>query len=315
MHFDTLNEFIELGNCLSFSKAAQKLYVSQPTLSGHITELEKTIGAKLVTRERPVRLTAAGRLFYQNANTLVELYSETVEACRGLEASNETGSLTIKMAYAFETIKTPMRKLIASFRKEHPSIDVTVISGETGNLLDDLNLGRINCGFFSTSFDERVEQFKEEAQVETVPMHQAPLGLWMRRENPLALKDKVSIYDLEGRDYPMPSGERFSELTMAAQEILDAYNVKPHCRNEYVDTFMDYLYGVRENDVFLGVVYPNEEKEFELVSRRFNPELVHSNYFIIKIEETNPATELFYDYVKQNAPLLVIDDQASHWTA
>lgn len=315
MHFDTLYEFIELGNCLSFSKAAQKLYISQPTLSSHITELEKEIGAKLVTRERPVKLTAAGRLFYQNANTLVELYDETIEACKGLDASNELGSLTIKIAYAFEVVKTPMRKLIASFRKEHPSIDVTVISGETGSLVDDLKLGKINGGFFSTSFDECLVHFKEEAHVEAVLMNQSSLALWMRPSNLLAKKEKMSIYDLEGRDYPMPSGERFSELTMAAQEVLDAYNIKPHCRNEHVDSFADYLYGIRENDVFLGLKYPQNDAEDDLICRAFEPDIVHSNYFIIKVEETNKATELFYEYVKENAALLVFDEQPSYWTA
>lgn len=307
MQFSNLEEFVELGNCLSFSKAAKRLYISQPALSTHISELEKEVGATLVIRERPVKLTAAGKLFYENASRILSLYHDTLESCQALDKSPEKGKLFIKTEYAFENIKIPFRQLVASFRKLHPSIDISIVSAHRDNILEEFEHGKINAGFLSTSFDERLESYKRSKSVETVLVKRGSLALWMKHDHPLSQKERLSIHDLNGQNYPLPTGEQFAEIREAALDVMHAYKVKPMYRNVLVDSFEDYLFSIEDGDVFLAVEYPVDPNRDILTCRPFEPDIEHRNYFVIKAHDENPATQLFLDYIIENKAVFETD--------
>ena len=76
MTTDTLTYIITIAQEKSLSKAADKLYMSQPMLSKHLKNVESEIGAKLFTRKHAgVELTDAGRIFVNNAKTVMHLKS------------------------------------------------------------------------------------------------------------------------------------------------------------------------------------------------------------------------------------------------
>ena len=80
MNYEYIKEFVVLAQHTSFKAAAKTLFVSQPTLSAHLTALEEEIGCKLVERQPPLSLTAAGRYFLDNAVGLVEDTDRRIEA-------------------------------------------------------------------------------------------------------------------------------------------------------------------------------------------------------------------------------------------
>ena len=68
MDFRQLESFIAIAKNKSFSKAARELYLTQPTLSNHMQNLEKELGTFLLNRtNREISLTRAGEIFYDYA--------------------------------------------------------------------------------------------------------------------------------------------------------------------------------------------------------------------------------------------------------
>jgi len=72
MDFRQLETFIEVANLKSFSRAAEKLYITQPTVTNHIQNLEKELGTILINRSgKNISLTEAGDLLYKYAINIV----------------------------------------------------------------------------------------------------------------------------------------------------------------------------------------------------------------------------------------------------
>ncbi len=82
MKTEYLREFVTLAHYGSFNDAAEKLFVSQPTLSNHIRMLEQMLGFELFDRARDNELTDAGSLFLDSAQSTLMAIDATLEECR-----------------------------------------------------------------------------------------------------------------------------------------------------------------------------------------------------------------------------------------
>lgn len=71
MELRHLRYFKVLAETLNFTRAAELLHIAQPPLSRQISQLEDELGTLLVARERPARLTEAGRFFYEQSCTVL----------------------------------------------------------------------------------------------------------------------------------------------------------------------------------------------------------------------------------------------------
>lgn len=81
LNIDYYREFIELGRCLNYTQAAEKLHITQPALSKHIVALEREYGADLFIRDRrAVQLTEAGRILFGAAMTIVDTHDRAQSA-------------------------------------------------------------------------------------------------------------------------------------------------------------------------------------------------------------------------------------------
>ena len=85
MDFRHLKYFVAVAQERSFTRAAERLYISQPPLSRQIQQLEEELGLKLLDREaRPLALTEAGRFFHGRAVRMLEQLDETIAMTRRL---------------------------------------------------------------------------------------------------------------------------------------------------------------------------------------------------------------------------------------
>ena len=77
MNLKQLEAFIKVSDSKSFSKAAQELYLTQPTVSAHIQTLEKELKVRLFVRNtKTVKLSEDGKTLYQYARQMIELEQE-----------------------------------------------------------------------------------------------------------------------------------------------------------------------------------------------------------------------------------------------
>jgi len=140
VNWNTLNYVIEIAEQGSFSKAAQKLYVAQPSLSQSIKALEKEIGTPIFDRSKsPVTLTYAGELFVRWAKDTLYSREETIRQISDVGGGVKTRLI---VGVSFSRSAYPFPSILARFRQLRPNCTIVLVEQTTNVLLemDDLDL-------------------------------------------------------------------------------------------------------------------------------------------------------------------------------
>ncbi|MCA1932480.1 MAG: LysR family transcriptional regulator, partial [Calditerrivibrio sp.] len=118
MDFKQIEAFVYVAKYKSFSRAAEKMLLSQPTISTHINTLEEELNIKLFDRlSREVILTDAGQLFYDYAVDMMDLRERSIEAIK--EFLNEiSGNIRIGSSTIIAEFILPM--IIKEFNNRYP---------------------------------------------------------------------------------------------------------------------------------------------------------------------------------------------------
>lgn len=95
MHFKQLEAFVNVIKFKSFSKAAEEIYLSQPTISAHISALESELGTKLIIRStKEVYASKAGQIFYEYASEMLKMRDKSIVSVKSC-ATDIRGTLSI----------------------------------------------------------------------------------------------------------------------------------------------------------------------------------------------------------------------------
>lgn len=140
-----LRYFVVVAEELSFTRAARRLHISQPSLSVLIRALETEIGVELLLREkRGIRLTEAGRVFLGQARKMLADASSGIEVTRRA-ASGEVGTLCIgyNNPAGFRILPT----LIPAFRRARPDVHLTFHDLRIPQQIEKLRRGELDVGF------------------------------------------------------------------------------------------------------------------------------------------------------------------------
>ena len=145
MDIRVLRYFLAAADQQSISGAAQKLHVTQPTLSRQFMELEEELGHTLFVRSnRKLRLTPKGELFYERARSIVNLFDRTKEEIR---AEDElTGD--IRIAAGETPALGSLARAIARLQQEAPKVRFHIVSGAEAQVKSELHSGLTDFGVF-----------------------------------------------------------------------------------------------------------------------------------------------------------------------
>lgn len=147
MELNSLRYFISVADYLSFSKAAQHLYISQPALSYHISNLERELGVPLFVRnKRQISLTKAGQLLLEEAR---QICGHVDAAYDKISALSTFTADTLRFAFLEMLITPCFNRFISPFLKRYPSIH-GVIERYSNNVLLDGLLQKNTCDFAFT---------------------------------------------------------------------------------------------------------------------------------------------------------------------
>jgi DNA-binding transcriptional LysR family regulator len=144
MTFRQLQAFLAVARERSFSRAARRIHLSQPTLSGHIQELEGELGKRLFVRHRrEVALSEAGRVFESHAARLAAAADNARQAMADLDGLGG-GSLLVGASTTPGIYVLP--RVVAEFQRRYPGIELRLRIGnseviEQGVRADELDLG------------------------------------------------------------------------------------------------------------------------------------------------------------------------------
>lgn len=180
MDLHVLELFCRIVESGSFSKAANAMYLTQPTVSGHIKKLEKEIGVRLLDRlgHRAIP-TKAGDLLYSYAKRMLALRQETQQAIDefkgGLKGTLIFGASTIPGGYL-------LPPLIVPFRACYPDITIVLKVSDSKQIIDAVIEGVYEVGAVGAQFeDSRLEYrvFAEDEMILIVP----PAHPWASRRS------------------------------------------------------------------------------------------------------------------------------------
>jgi len=139
-----LKIFTSVAELKSFSKAAKELYLTQPTVSQHITALEGFLGITLLDRNgRGIHLTPEGKLLYKYAKQITSLTDEALQAIE-LIKGKKTGTLTLGASTIPGEFILP--SILGDFKKDYPEIKISIKISDTQKIINDLLEHSIEIG-------------------------------------------------------------------------------------------------------------------------------------------------------------------------
>lgn len=145
MDFKQLTSFVTVVDCRSFSKAAQQLFISQPSISTHIQHLEEELGNALLSRNaKTIEMTPAGAEFYEYASNILQIRDKMVVCC-GIEAAKQIhlGASTIPSAYL-------LPEICAAFSKKHSDASFSIVQSDSLKITEGVIEKRFDLGFVGT---------------------------------------------------------------------------------------------------------------------------------------------------------------------
>src|SRR5881396_3796052 len=145
MELRHLRYFRVVAESKGFREAARRLHVVQPALSQTVSDLERKLGVRLLTRNsRSVRLTSEGEVFLKEANEILTHADRSVELAHGA-ARGEIGSLSIGFLGSATAFFLP--RIIREFRRRFPGVRVSLHEIAPVPQIEGLRAGRLEVGF------------------------------------------------------------------------------------------------------------------------------------------------------------------------
>jgi DNA-binding transcriptional LysR family regulator len=188
MELRHLRYFVAVGEDQHYGRASRRLGVAQPAVSRQIQDLENEIGFELFDRmPRGVRLSAAGKLFLEDARrVLQELGEATVRAAR--VARGQSGTLRIGFAEN-SSWHGVAPDSFHRFREQHPDVDLQLQPAASLEQLEALRSGRLDAGFVNF-------MPKADADLDQLRVGRQQVELAVPKRHPLTRIKKLRLRDL-----------------------------------------------------------------------------------------------------------------------
>lgn len=294
MNLNYLQYFVTLAHLEHYTKAAEKLSITQPSLSHAIGQLEEELGIQLFEKQgRNVRLTRYGRIFLN----YTERALNTLDAgIRKTQAMSEASGGVIDLGYIYTLGSEYIPRLVRSFMEEHPQYDIAFhfTVGNTTDILQGLKEEKYDLAFCSRKKSERYVDFVPVLQQKLVVA--VPYGHELADRNTITLKETLP--------YPQVYFNSASGLRPTIDELFARIHERPRIAYEIEeDTAMAGL--VAEN---FGIAVMPEIPMLKYMKLRIleitDPPYERHIYMArLKERYAIPAVEAFADYVTGHAAL------------
>jgi DNA-binding transcriptional LysR family regulator len=146
-----LETFVKIIDLKSFTKASEELYLTQPTVSKQIVDLERLLKIRLIDRtKRSVELTKAGEILYQYARELLAIQKEAIEAVTAY-GGLKTGVLRLGASSIPGVYVLP--QVLKLYREQFEGIDLSLVISDTTQTVSGVLDGQLDIGFVGARDD------------------------------------------------------------------------------------------------------------------------------------------------------------------
>lgn len=187
MEIRILRYFVETAREGNITRAAQRLHVTQPTMSRQLKELEEELGQKLFIRSNyALRLTEAGMLLRKRAEDILDMVDKTESEFKMLD-DTAGGEIYIGCPES-ESLKY-LAKALKRVQAQHPNVRCNITSGNSEDISERLDKGLLDFAIVMEYVNQLKYNFLE------IPAHDT-WGVFMRKDAPLAKRKSLKLKEL-----------------------------------------------------------------------------------------------------------------------
>ncbi|MDM2933123.1 DNA-binding transcriptional regulator HcaR [Citrobacter sp. Cu233] len=217
MELRHLRYFVAVAQALNFTRAAEKLHTSQPSLSSQIRDLETYVGVPLLVRDkRKVALTAAGECFLQDALAILE-QAENAKT-RARKTVQEDKHFTIGFVPSAEVNLLP--KVLPLFRLKQPDTHIELVSLITTEQEEKILRGALDVGLM------RHPVYSPE--LDYLELFHEPLVVVLPVNHPLASEKAISAQQLNGVNFVSTDPAYSGALAMIVKNWFQQQKSQPN---------------------------------------------------------------------------------------
>ena len=190
MDIRSLTQFLEVARNQSYTKAAQKMFLAQPTLTKTIKGLESELDVKLFDHQgQRIVLTDYGNQLVRLAEPLVNEFNRLPELIHDI-GNNPVGPVNVST--------TPMLaglylvNFLPEFNNQYPAIDLQLRENNTFSIIEDVRRNKVDVGFCMDT-----EELQKSSDLELRKLFSKQIIALIHNQNPLSQKESISIEDLK----------------------------------------------------------------------------------------------------------------------
>lgn len=192
MELRHLRYFVAVAEEMSFTRAAEKLLLAQPSLTRQVHNLEQELGVQLLDRTKnQISLTEEGKSFLVDAKRLVAL---SLESMKAVQRFSRDGSGQLNLGYPFRFNFDLLPATLASFSQTYPEMAVNLFDMSPAEQLRALEARKIDLGFVGLR-PSATDKGAAALTWECVARHN--LVVVLSSHHPLAKKREIEITDLQ----------------------------------------------------------------------------------------------------------------------
>jgi DNA-binding transcriptional LysR family regulator len=209
MELGQLQAFVQVAQLGSFRRAAEVLFLSQPTVSARIQALEHALGEVLFERTtRSVRLTEAGRLFLEHAQRSIHALDEGKVRLAELRKST-AGILRVGAARAVGTYVLP--KMLARFGQRFPEVEVFIRTGRSADVVTMVLNNEVQLG---------LGRFMQHPELTSAHLYNEEIVLVTEPNHPFTRAERVTLTDVAREPLILydPGSFYYNAITSACQQ-------------------------------------------------------------------------------------------------
>ncbi|MGM8366413.1 LysR family transcriptional regulator [Virgibacillus sp. W0181] len=291
MEIRQLEYFLAVCKELHFTRAAEKLNISQPSLSQQIRVLENELGMLLFDRiGKKIRITEAGQLLLKHSRNIFFELEEIHNVMDDLK-DLETGRVSIGGLFTAVTYLLP--PVILRYHRQYPAIDLAVSGLRSDDIRNQLIRGELDLGILLMDDDDEIDK-----ELECIPLYMEEFALAVPATHELANKDAASLSVLKDTHNIMFPTNYFT------RQILDR-----HCQTLGFDlhsflemTTMESLMDMVADGAGVTVLPKSylefkQMKEISIISISDSLPIGSLGIFYLKDKYMNRATRAFVDEI------------------
>lgn len=187
MNLRDLQYIIAVAETHHFGQAAERCFVSQPTLSGQIKKLEEELGVAIFERtNRSVEITPVGETILSHARQIME-QADIIEQLARASQDPLAGPLRVGAIPTLSPYLMPL--ILLPLKKQHPQMKLVLSEELTDTLLARLRNHEIDAALLATAV--------KEPDLTSLPLFEEPFWIAYPRKHPFYTKEKITRKDLE----------------------------------------------------------------------------------------------------------------------